>query len=357
MTQKLRSGFTTGACAAASAKAAAIAFVNGERPNEVTITLPRGQAVTFPVEWDGKGRAVVVKDAGDDPDCTDGARLTAEIEALEDEEHPLVVAGGEGVGIVTKPGLGLAVGEPAINPVPRQMILSEVSKIIGSGVKIIISVPGGEEMATRTTNSRLGIVGGISILGTTGIVKPFSTASYRASIVQQIDVAAVQGERHIVLATGSRTEQCAMGRHSQLDAVCFVEVGDFTGVALKRCASKEQIEQISYYAMAGKMTKIASGVFMTHFHRSDVDTSLLERMAIESGSSPSIIASARQTKTARHFYETCRDQGNLAALERLTELAAETAFRYIAGKKTLTMNLVDPDNLEVACSASRLVHC
>lgn len=182
----LRTGWTTGTCASAAAKAAYLALVSGRRPERVEVALPSGQRVGFPVEWDGDGRAVVVKDAGDDPDCTDGARMTAEVRVGgTDGAH--VLHAGEGIGIITKPGLGLAVGEPAINPVPRRMILAALAEVGSEPVDITFSVPGGETMAAETTNGRLGIRGGISILGTSGIVRPFSTASYRASVVQQIE--------------------------------------------------------------------------------------------------------------------------------------------------------------------------
>ena len=200
----------------------------------------------------GAAIAVVVKDAGDDPDCTDGARMTAEVAWREAPEGQLPegqrpgetgvssseLRAGSGIGTITKPGLGLEVGQPAINPVPRRMILSALAEVTDKALVVTFSVPGGEEMTKRTTNERLGIIGGISILGTTGIVKPFSTAAYRASVVQQIDVAAAQGSRTMVLCTGSRSELVAIATMPELDEVCFVEVGDFTGIALRRCAAK-----------------------------------------------------------------------------------------------------------------------
>ncbi len=247
----LRRGWTTGTCASAAAKAAAIGLVTGVVPSKVDVALPGGRRVQFDVEGagslpvrEGPGVAIVVKDAGDDPDCTDGARMTAEVSWAHPAGADRGVASSElragtGVGTITKPGLGLDVGAPAINPVPRRMILDALAEVTDRPVVVTFSVPGGERMAERTTNARLGIVGGISILGTTGIVKPFSTAAYRASVVQQIDVAAAQGFRRIILCTGSRSEQAAVAMMPGLDQVCFVEVGDFTGIALRRCASKE----------------------------------------------------------------------------------------------------------------------
>src|SRR5919107_2657234 len=233
--EKLRTGWTTGTCAAAAAKAAAEALVSGEAQEEVEIQLPRKgeeKRVRFAVEQCAVGEAwaeaVVVKDAGDDPDVTHGAHLTARVSWREGVGIEL--DRGEGVGAVTKPGLGLPVGGPAINEVPRRMISYSVEEVIDPderGLRVVISVPGGEKMAEKTTNARLGIVGGISILGTTGIVRPFSTAAYRASVTQQIDVAAAQGASTVVLATGSRSERAAMRLRPDLPEVCFVEVGDY----------------------------------------------------------------------------------------------------------------------------------
>jgi cobalt-precorrin-5B (C1)-methyltransferase len=233
--EKLRTGWTTGACAAAAAKAAASALKSGKVQEEVEIRLPRkGQErrVRFPVERCEVGgaswaEAVVVKDAGDDPDVTDGAHLTARISWRD--EPGLELDRGEGVGLITRPGLGLAVGGPAINDVPRRMISYSIEEVLDPGehgVRVVISVPGGEEMAEKTTNARLGIVGGVSILGTTGIVRPFSTAAWRASVGQAVNVMGAQGLETLVLSTGGLTEKAAMRLLPDLDEVCFVEVGD-----------------------------------------------------------------------------------------------------------------------------------
>ena len=201
----LRRGFSTGANAAAAAKAALLALATGQLPEAVDIPFPSGDRHTFTIHsgsTDGPtATAVVVKDAGDDPDVTHGAHLTATVTRCPGED--VVIAGGDGVGTVTKPGLGLEVGGPAINPVPRQMITDAAREVVPSGgVHVTISVPDGEKMARKTTNRRLGIVGGISILGTTGIVRPFSTASWRASVEQAVSVMAAQGIGTLVLATG-----------------------------------------------------------------------------------------------------------------------------------------------------------
>src|SRR4051812_40653707 len=286
----LRTGWTTGTCAAAAAKAATTALATGEQVPAIDTPLPGGDRVTLPVDsYDVaafRATAVVVKDAGDDPDVTHGAHLTATVSWRD--APGIELDGGVGVGVVTKPGLGLAVGGPAINPVPRAMITQAVGEAVDvreRGVRVVISVPDGERMARKTTNARLGILGGISILGTTGIVRPFSTASWRASVEQAVSVMAAQGERTLVLCTGGRTEKGAMRLLPQLPDTCFVEVGDFTGAALRR-AVEHGITQVVFVGMAGKLTKLASGVLMTHYTRSRVDTDLLAEITTTMGGSP-----------------------------------------------------------------------
>jgi cobalt-precorrin-5B (C1)-methyltransferase len=346
----LRKGWTTGTCASAAAKAAAIGLVTGTVPNVVEVALPNGARVSFPVEADGQPdersadgqpgvTAVVVKDAGDDPDCTDGARMTATVRYALTEGATELLA-GSGIGMVTKPGLGLEVGTPAINPVPRRMILQAIDEVTDRPLAITFSVPRGEEMASETTNDRLGILGGISILGTTGIVRPFSTASYRASVVQQIDVAAAQGEDHVVLATGHRSEAVARRLLPELDAVCFVEVGDFTGIALRRAAGKG-IQTLHLVAMAGKLTKLAAGVMMTHFHRTDVDTGLLADIARQAGAGDRLVAAASQTATARHFAEVAVEIGDMRPLALLCERARASCIAHIGGAVVVSVWMSD----------------
>ncbi len=359
----LRTGWTTGTCASAAAKAAAIGLASGTVPGEVEIGLPNGSRVSFPVEGagpvapGGAAIAVVVKDAGDDPDCTDGARMTATAEWLERSNsrdlHEL--GAGPGIGTITKPGLGLPLGAPAINPVPRRMILAALAEVPGVGtdgraVRVVFSVPGGEEMAAQTSNERLGIVGGISILGTSGIVRPFSTAAYRASVVQQVDVAGAQGEHKMVLCTGARSERAAMATYRGLDRVCFVEVGDFTGIALRRCVSAG-MDAAAVVAMAGKITKLAAGVMMTHWNRSVVDNELLARVAREAGAPAGAVSAATETATARHVFEVCVAAGALAPLERLCELAAANCRAHVTDRLAIEVLMVDFEGERVVARA------
>jgi cobalt-precorrin-5B (C1)-methyltransferase len=333
--QALRTGWTTGTCAAAAAKAAATALSTGEIQPTVEIALPDGRRVRFDVDSctlsPEQAEAVVVKDAGDDPDVTHGARLTATVRWRD--EPGIELDGGVGVGVVTKPGLGLEVGGPAINPVPRKMITQSVGEAVDirrRGIRVIISVPDGERMARKTTNARLGIIGGISILGTTGIVRPFSTASWRASVVQAIDVLAAQGETTVVLATGGRTEQGAMSLLPELPDVCFVEVGDFTGAALRR-AVEHRLARVVFAGMAGKLTKLAAGVLMTHYTRSKVSLALLEDITLAAGGGQDLADRVKVANTARHAMELWEQAGLQAAAGReLCRRAAGVLARFCA---------------------------
>ncbi|HEX2065090.1 MAG TPA: cobalt-precorrin-5B (C(1))-methyltransferase [Acidimicrobiales bacterium] len=348
-TAGLRTGWTTGTCASAAAKAAAVGLVVGAPPDHVEVGLPAGRRVTFPVDAEAPDRCVVVKDAGDDPDCTHGARLTAEVTWRQGPGGTRLLA-GLGVGTVTRPGLGLPVGAPAINPVPRRMVLAALAEVTDRHLEVIFSVPGGEAMAEKTSNARLGIVGGVSILGTSGVVRPFSTAAYRASVTQQIDVAAAQGERTVVLATGSRSDAAAQRLHPGLDQVCFVEVGDFTGVALRHAARRGFV-QAPFVGMVGKIAKLAAGVMMTHFHRSKVEVALLADVALATGAPPSVVEAATATATARHFFEVCAQHGCTAPLGRLCELARAACEAHVQGALEVPVTMVDFDGGRVVARA------
>ncbi|HEV3402131.1 MAG TPA: cobalt-precorrin-5B (C(1))-methyltransferase [Acidimicrobiales bacterium] len=343
----LRLGWTTGTCATAAAKAAALGLYTGSPPKMVDISLPDGSREWFEVENHGATRAAVIKDAGDDPDCTHGAHITARVAlARRGPEAETELLAGPGVGTVTKPGLGLPIGEPSITHVPRRMILAALSEVTTEALSVTFSVPDGEEMAAHTSNARLGIVGGISILGTTGVVKPYSTAAWRASIVQQIDVAAAQGEPTMVLATGSRTERLAMRLFPGLDEVCFVEVGDYTGTALKRMGQVGMVQAV-VVGMAGKLSKLASGVMMTHFRRSKVDGQLLAAVAKSVKAPAAVVKAATATNTARHFFETCIAHGVVEPLERVCEMAREACEEHTKGAVSVEVLMADFEGARV----------
>jgi cobalt-precorrin-5B (C1)-methyltransferase len=349
----LRPGWTTGTCAAAAAKAAAAALLEGRAQDRVEVGLPANRRrVRFPVRrctlGDGWAEAVVVKDAGDDPDVTHGAHLTARV-AWRDQPGVLL-KGGPGVGRVTRPGLGLEIGGPAINPVPRAQITAAVGEVVdpaARGALVVISVPDGERMARKTTNPRLGIVGGISILGTTGIVRPFSTAAWRASVEQAVDVVAALGLGTIVLSTGGRTEQAAMRLYPDLDEVCFIEVGDFTGHALRRAVARG-LRRCVFVGMAGKLAKFGAGVLMTHWTRSRVDPGLLACLTADAGGDPALVEQVRQANSARHAYELWASAGLTGPCERLCAQVACNLSRFTGGRLAVEVVLVDFETLEPA---------
>lgn len=347
----LRTGWTTGTCASAAAKAAVLTLVDRRPVEVVEVALPSGRRVTFATRdcalttaRDGteRGRAVVVKDAGDDPDVTHGAHITAT--AGWRAAAGLDLDGGEGVGVVTKPGLGLELGGPAINPVPRAMITQAVGEAVDlrmRGVRVVISVPDGERMARKTTNARLGILAGISILGTTGIVRPFSTASWRASVEQAVSVMAAQGETTLVLCTGGRTEAGARDLLPALPAVCFVEVGDFTGAALRRCV-EHGVREVVFVGMAGKLAKLAGGVLMTHYTRSAVPTELLGELTRTAGGSAELADAVAAANTARHAYELWESAGLLEPAGReLCRRVADVLERFTEGRVSAKAGMVD----------------
>jgi cobalt-precorrin-5B (C1)-methyltransferase len=342
----LRTGWTTGTCASAAAKAATTALRDQAAQRTVEVALPSGRRVRFDVEsceHDAvKATAVVVKDAGDDPDVTHGAHLTATVRWHAGPG--IVLEGGAGVGIVTKPGLGIEVGEPAITATPRAMItqaVAEVTDLAIRGVLVVLSVPGGEKMARKTTNARLGILGGISILGTTGIVRPFSTASWRASVEQAVSVMAAQGERTVVLCTGGRTEKGAMALLPNLAEVCFVEVGDFTGAALRR-ALAVGLDGVIFVGMAGKLAKLAAGVLMTHYTRSKVDLGLLGDVTLAAGGPAAMADEVSAANTGRHAYEIWQREGLLRpAGDELCQRVRSVLLRAGQGKLAADVAMVD----------------
>ncbi len=282
-TPKLRTGFTTGACATAATRAALVGLWGGRVPDHVTIRLPRGQTPEFAVahraQGDGWAEAGIIKDAGDDPDVTNGALVIVRVAA---SGGGVTFRAGEGVGMVTKPGLPVAVGEPAINPVPRQMMTDEVAAAAAeyareADIEITVSIPGGEALAAKTWNPRLGIKGGLSVLGTTGIVRPFSCAAWIASIHRGIDVARASGLTHVAGCTGATSEQTVQALYG-LDDAAMLDMGDFVGGMLKYLA-RHPVERLTIGGGIGKMSKLGQGAMDLHSGRSQVDFAVLADLA------------------------------------------------------------------------------
>lgn len=324
----LRTGFTTGACATAAAKAAASALVSGDFPNPVGITLPRGQRPEFTLADTARGhgwaQAVVQKDAGDDPDVTHGAMISAKVRHGE-PGHGVTFKAGDGVGTATLAGLPIPPGEPAINPVPRQMMtlaLEDVAKTYGvaGDFCVEISVPGGQKLAEKTWNGRLGIHGGISILGTTGIVRPYSCAAWIASIHRGIDVALANDVPHAVAATGSTSEQIAQARFALPDHA-MLDMGDFAGGLLKYL-KRHPLPRLTIAGGFGKLTKLAQGALDLHSSRSQVD---FDSLAVLAG-----IDAIATANTAMHALEIAGP--GLAA--KVAFLAQKNALQMLEGTQT-----------------------
>ena len=302
--QPLRRGWTTGACATAATRAAYQALVTGECPDPVEVQLPNGARVSFAVAvfetFDGGTTAGVVKDAGDDPDVTHGALVKASVRAGAPGSGVRFLA-GEGVGTVTKPGLPVAPGEPAINPVPREMMRNAVCEVMerfgASGDVIVeLSIPGGAALAARTLNARLGIIGGLSILGTTGIVVPYSCAAWIHSIYRGIDVARASGLTHIAGSTGSTSEMAVQKLHG-LSETALIDMGDFVGGMLKY-ARRHPVPRITIAGGFAKMTKLGQGLLDLHSKAGSVDTVWLSELLRNAEAPADLIELCRDANTA-----------------------------------------------------------
>lgn len=311
----LRRGWTTGACATAATKAALLALITGEFPDPVAIILPKGEVPHFQlaIESIGEGYAMagIVKDAGDDPDVTHGATIISTVFPAPPGSG-IQFAAGEGVGTVTLPGLPIPPGQAAINPVPREMMTKICEEIcaeydLPADLLVVISVPEGEELAKRTWNPRLGIVGGISILGTTGIVHPFSCAAWIHSIHRGIDVSRAAGLKHVLAATGSTSEDAAQAIYN-LPEIALLDMGDFAGGLLKYL----RVHPIDKLTIAGgfaKLTKLAQGALDLHSGRSQVDMTFLADEAESLGFDPLQRSRILNANTAQEVLEISQELG------------------------------------------------
>jgi len=338
----LRRGYTTGMCAAAAAKAATMLLFGGNAGEAVEVTTPRGVRLALPLCGVERGeswaRACVVKDAGDDPDVTHGLAICAEARPAPEGIH---LAGGPGVGVVTKPGLAVPVGEPAINPVPREVIRREVGAVLppGRGVRIVLSVPGGEKVARRTFNPRLGIVGGISILGTTGIVEPRSEEAWKESLVCQVKVAVASGHRALVLVPGRTGERIAVERYG-FPPAAVVQTANFVGHLLRSCA-EEGAEEVLLLGYHGKLVKLAAGIFHTHSRTADARLETLAALAAARGAGPGVVAEILDCATAEGALEVLKREALLEVLDDAAARAAARARAFVEERLAVGVVLVD----------------
>nr|WP_319531116.1 cobalt-precorrin-5B (C(1))-methyltransferase [uncultured Cohaesibacter sp.] len=339
----LRRGWTTGACATAATKAALSALITGEFPDPVTITLPKGQQPAFALAHEALGKdhaeAGIIKDAGDDPDVTHGALITARV-AFGPKGSGTFFRAGEGVGTVTRPGLPIPVGEPAINPVPRSLMIGVVEELakdhnLSPDVEITIFVRNGRKLAKKTWNPRLGIEGGLSILGTTGIVVPFSCSAWIHSIHRGIDVARAEGQMHVAGCTGSTSERVVQGLHGLPD-FAMLDMGDFVGGMLKYLR-KNPVDRVTIGGGFAKIAKLAQGAMDLHSGRSQVDFDWMADRLNAIGASAELVASSRRANTALQILEEAQQEG--------IDIAADVA--KLAQQKALALLGTVPIALDV----------
>jgi cobalt-precorrin-5B (C1)-methyltransferase len=367
----LRHGYTTGACAAAAALGATRMLREQRRVESVELFLPAGFAASFPLHGQDfaaqTARCFVVKDAGDDPDVTDGVEVHAEV-AWNDSPSPqpsptwgegekfgipaigritpppfmgggrgegaanITISGGAGIGRVTKPGLAVAVGEWAINPVPRRMILAAVRSIFpellaGTGLRVTISIPDGAARAKRTLNERLGIVGGLSVLGTTGVVRPVSHQAWTDTLDVALDVALAADLERVVLSTG-RSSEAAARRELSLPAEAFIMMGDFVGYALHAC-HRRGFRRLVLAAQFAKLVKIAAGHERTHVRDSRLELDRLAAWGKEAGLDAAAVKQIESANTARQAFESGAGREILAAA--VADRALATISRRVPG--------------------------
>lgn len=299
----LRSGYTTGACATAAAKAALTALILGEEQKMISFRLPDDEEMTLPVSHTeiekNSATCTVVKDAGDDPDVTHGASIVVTVSF---SNHPDIrFLQGEGVGRVTLPGLGLEIGEPAINRIPRQMIMKELSALYDKGLDVTISVPGGKELAQRTFNPKLGIVDGISIIGTSGIVRPFSSEAFVEAIRREVEVCVAVGSSRLIINSGAKSERFVKKEYPGLPAQAFVHYGNFIGETLK-IAAKLKVPLVTLGIMIGKAVKLAEGNLDTHSKKVVMNKEFLKQVAMEAGCSPDVESMIEKLTLARELW-------------------------------------------------------
>ena len=355
----LRRGWTTGACASGAARAAFEALLTGRFPDPVPVALPKGLTPEFALATHelhaGFARAGIVKDAGDDPDVTHGAVIVATVR-LAALGAGVSFRAGEGVGTVTRPGLPLPVGEPAINPAPRAMIsanLEEVAERLGAGVDAVveISIPGGEKIAERTANGRLGIVGGLSILGTTGIVIPYSCSAWIHSIHRGVDVARASGCAHVGAATGETSEAAIRALYGLPDHA-LIDMGDFVGGTLKYLRA-HAVPRVTIAGGPAKMAKLAQGRLDLHSKRGAVDLTALAERVSQAGGAPALAEALSNANSGLHAFELAEAAGlDLPAI--VADSAWATGARVLAGAPSeLEILVVGRDGRVLASSGFR----
>ncbi len=350
----LRTGITTGTCAAAAAKAALLAL-SGRQADYVEVLSPQQARIRVPIAsaavlGPGLAKASVVKDAGDDPDITNGAEIVAEVGLSK--ETGVVLAGGQGVGRVTKPGLAVAVGQPAINPGPRQMITQAVQELLppGRGAVVTVSIPDGERLAARTLNPLLGIVGGLSVIGTTGIVEPMSEEAFKKSLVPQISMVRAFGYDDIVFTPGKIGRDIAVNRH-RLPADAVIQTSNFIGYMLEK-AVELGIKRVLLLGHPGKIVKVAAGVFHTHNKMADARLETIAAYLAAGGAPAGTVRRVLACTTTEAAMEIIRDCGLNGVYAVLAERASIRAGRYVFGDLTVGTAIVSLQGGMLGCDSN-----
>lgn len=343
---ELKRGWTTGACAAAAARAAFTALLEGDFPDPVTITLPGGQQPSFALARHALGRemaeAAIVKDAGDDPDVTHGALVVVTVRTRE-AGGGIQFTAGDGVGTVTREGLELAVGEPAINSGPRRMIqaeLEDVSRLHGvtADVDVEISIPGGEKLAERTLNGRLGIVNGLSVLGTTGVVIPFSCSAWIHSIHRSVDVARAAGIGHAAASTGSTSEKAVQALYG-LREEALIDMGDFAGGTLKYIR-RHPIPKLTIAGGFAKLGKLGAGLLDLHSKRGSIDLDWMAERALASGAAAQLADEIRQAETGGRALQIAKRAG-FPIGDVVAAAARQTALEQVSSETAVEVLIFD----------------
>ncbi|MEU9857005.1 cobalt-precorrin-5B (C(1))-methyltransferase [Streptomyces sp. NPDC047974] len=352
----LRPGWTTGACATAATTAAYTALLTGDFPDPVTITLPKGQTPSFALTAESltadAAMAAVVKDAGDDPDVTHGAVVRSTVRLLPPGSG-VVFRAGEGVGTVTLPGLPLEVGEPAINPVPRRLMREHVAAVAAAhgapgDVEITISIDDGAEIARSTWNPRIGILGGLSVLGTTGVVVPYSCSAWIDSIRRGVDVARAGGLTHVAGCTGSTSERTVTELYD-LPEIALLDMGDFAGAVLKY-VRRHPVDRLTVCGGFAKLSKLAAGHLDLHSARSQVDKGFLADLARAAGASEALAAEVAAANTGLAALRLCEAAG-VPLGDRVAARARDEALAVLRGAP-VTVDVVAIDRAGVVVGRS-----
>ena len=347
--KKLREGFSTGSCMTGGAAAAALWLTTGTCPEVVEVETPIGRTLYLDVIPKEKGVCGIVKDAGDDPDVTNGSEVITKVELLP-EDGTITFVGGDGIGTVTEEGLKLPVGEPAINPVPRQMTERALRKIIGDrGAVVTVSIPGGEELAKKTFNPRLGVLGGLSVLGTTGIVRPMSEEAMKDSLLVELDMYARQGHHAILFVLGTTGENALKAQYGEFR--CILQVSNYIGFMIEE-AVERGFTDILIGGFVGKLVKVASGTMNTHSHVADGRLETICTHAALHGASRDVIEKIYSCVTTKAAMKIVEEEGLTDIWKDMAERASAHCRKTAHGMARVGVVFLDAENRVLAESAN-----